>query len=75
GGQLLTKDMGVYHLDGESIELHATADTRYILLSGEPIGEPVAQYGPFVMNNQTQVMEAVRDAQIGKMGVLIEEFE
>jgi hypothetical protein len=35
----------------------------------------VAQYGPFVMNNQTQVMEAVRDAQIGKMGVLIEEFE
>ena len=75
GGQLLTKDMGVYHLDGESIELHATADTRYILLSGEPIGEPVAQYGPFVMNDQTQVMEAVRDAQIGKMGVLIEEFE
>jgi redox-sensitive bicupin YhaK (pirin superfamily) len=75
GGQLLTKDMGIYHLDGESIELHATADTRYILLSGEPIGEPVAQYGPFVMNNQTQVMEAVRDAQIGKMGVLIEEFE
>jgi redox-sensitive bicupin YhaK (pirin superfamily) len=74
-GQLLTKDMGVFSLDGESIELKATADTRYILLSGEPINEPIAQYGPFVMNNQTQLMEAVRDSQVGKMGVLIEEFD
>ena len=74
-GQLLTKDMGVYNLDGEKVELMATADTRYILLSGEPIKEPIAQYGPFVMNNQTQLMEAVRDSQMGKMGILIEEFD
>ena len=75
GGQLLTKDMGVFERNGNEIELSATADTRYILLSGEPINEPIAQYGPFVMNNQTQLMEAVRDSQMGKMGVLIEEFE
>ncbi|MCB0755825.1 MAG: pirin family protein, partial [Flavobacteriales bacterium] len=50
-------------------------DTRAILLAGEPINEPLATYGPFVMNNQTQIMEALRDYQMGKMGVLIEEFD
>lgn len=72
---ILTKDMAVYATDGENIHLKATANTRYIVLAGQPLNEPVAQYGPFVMNNQTQIMEAVRDAQIGKMGILIEEFD
>lgn len=72
---ILTKDMAVYYNDGEDIHLKATADTRYIVLSGEPLKEPVAQYGPFVMSDQTQLMEAVRDSQMGKMGILIEEFD
>jgi len=72
---ILTKDMAVYQNDGDTIKLTATADTRYIVLAGEPINEPIAQYGPFVMNNETQLMEAVRDAQMGKMGVLVEEFD
>jgi redox-sensitive bicupin YhaK (pirin superfamily) len=72
---ILTKDMAVYTNDGDSIHLKATADTRFIVLSGEPINEPVVQHGPFVMNNETQIMEAMRDSQMGKMGVLIEEFE
>jgi redox-sensitive bicupin YhaK (pirin superfamily) len=71
---LLTKDMGIYRNDGNEIKLTASADTTFIVLSGEPLNEPVASYGPFVMNNQTEIMEAVRDAQMGKMGVLIEEF-
>jgi len=75
GGHLLTKDMGVYNLDGDAIQLNATANTRYIVLSGKPLNEPVAQYGPFVMSDQTQLMQAVRDSQIGKMGILIEEFD
>jgi len=75
GKTLATKDMAVFNQDGESISLTAKEDTRYIVLSGEPLNEPVESYGPFVMNNQTEVMQAVRDAQMGKMGVLIEEFE
>ena len=75
GGQLLTKEMGVFNLDGDAINLNATANTRYIVLSGEPLNEPIAQYGPYVMNDQTQIMQAVRDFQVGKMGILIEEFE
>jgi quercetin 2,3-dioxygenase len=59
--------------DGEGIELEAQEDTRVLLLSGEPINEKVVSHGPFVMNNQTQIMEAMRDYQMGKMGILIED--
>jgi len=70
-----TKDLIWFDNDGESVKISANEDTRFIILSGEPIGEEVASYGPFVMNTQTEIMEALRDAQTGKMGVLIENFE
>lgn len=75
GDSFLTKEMAVLNNDGDSAKLTATAKTRYLVLSGEPINEPVESYGPFVLNNQTQVMQAIRDAQMGKMGILIEEFD
>lgn len=59
--------------DGDGISIEAQEDTRMLLLSGEPLNEDVVSYGPFVMNTQTQIMEAMRDYQMGKMGVLIEE--
>jgi len=59
--------------DGEGFSFSAAEDTRMLLMSGEPIGEEVVSYGPFVMNTQTQVMEAMRDYQKGKMGILIED--
>jgi redox-sensitive bicupin YhaK (pirin superfamily) len=59
--------------DGDGISFEAQGDTRILLLSGEPLNENVVSYGPFVMNTQTQIMEAMRDYQMGKMGVLIEE--
>lgn len=58
--------------DGEGIAFEALEDTRVLLMSGEPLNEKVVSYGPFVMNTQTEVMEAMRDYQMGKMGVLIE---
>ncbi|MCF8276243.1 MAG: pirin family protein [Flavobacteriales bacterium] len=69
------KDLVWFKNDGESISFEGLEETRAILLAGEPINEPLATYGPFVMNNQTQIMEALRDYQMGKMGVLIEEFD
>ncbi|MDB4438822.1 pirin family protein [bacterium] len=68
------KSMTVFENEEGAITLKAKDDTRMLLLSGSPIGEPIESYGPFVMNNTTEIMEAMRDAQMGKMGVLIEEF-
>ncbi len=58
--------------DGEGIAFEALEDTRVLLLSGKPLDEEVVSHGPFVMNNQTQILEAMRDYQMGKMGMLIE---
>lgn len=63
----------VFNKDGEGVTIEALEDTRFLLLSGEPLNEKVVSHGPFVMNTQTQIMEAMRDYQMGKMGVLIEE--
>jgi|AntRauTorckE5430_2_1112549.scaffolds.fasta_scaffold01888_1 redox-sensitive bicupin YhaK (pirin superfamily) len=61
-----------FRLDGEGIALHAKVNSEVLLLSGEPINEPVAQWGPYVMNTQTEIMEAMRDYQMGKMGFYTE---
>lgn len=68
------KDMVVFDNNDESFDFESAADTRFILLSGEPLNESVASHGPFVMNTESEIMEAFRDAQMGKMGILIEEF-
>ena len=46
---------------------------QFLLLCGKPIEEKIEQYGPYVMNSQTELLEAMRDYQMGKMGILIEE--
>lgn len=63
----------VFAKDGEAISFSALEDARLLLMSGEPIGEKVVAHGPFVMNNEIQIMEAMRDYQMGKMGILIED--
>jgi redox-sensitive bicupin YhaK (pirin superfamily) len=62
----------VFKRDGDGIAFEALEDTRVLLLTGKPLDEEVVSHGPFVMNNQTQILEAMRDYQMGKMGVLIE---
>ena len=72
-GVVDAKYAAVFNLDGEGFELEALEETQLFIGTGEPLNEPVASHGPFVMNNQTEIMEAFRDYQLGKMGVLIEE--
>ncbi len=64
-----------FRQDGAAISFTGVAvNTRVLLLGGVPIGAPVTQHGPFVMNTQTEILEAMRDYQMGKMGVYIEEY-
>ena len=63
----------VLNKDGNGFEVEALEDSLLMIGTGEPLNEPVASHGPFVMNNQTQIMEAIRDYEMGKMGILIEE--
>jgi hypothetical protein len=56
--------------EGDSVTLEAKADTQLLILSGEPINEPVASYGPFVMNTQEELKQAVADYRAGRMGHL-----
>ncbi len=57
---------------GDSVRLVGSGDSReaarLLLLAGVPIKEPVAHYGPFVMNTEQELIEAVRDYQSGRMG-------
>ena len=62
--------MIVFSQDGNSIQFEAKKASTILILSGEPIHEKVAQYGPYVMNTQTEILEAIRDYQQGKMGHL-----
>ncbi len=71
--EVIEKKMIVFANDGDSITIKGLEGTRALLMSGEPIGEKIVAQGPFVMNNETQLMEAYRDARMGKMGVLIED--
>ncbi|TXF89378.1 pirin family protein [Neolewinella aurantiaca] len=62
-----------YRKDGEGVSLTGKAEmTRILLLGGIPIGAPIVQQGPFVMNSQTEVLEAMRDYKMGKMGFYID---
>ena len=56
--------------EGASVTLEAKADTQLLILSGEPILEPVESYGPFVMNTREEIHQAVEDYRAGRMGRL-----
>jgi quercetin 2,3-dioxygenase len=60
----------VAHLSasGETVLLEAKAQSLVLILSGEPINEPVASYGPFVMNSQAELRQAAKDYRAGRMG-------
>jgi redox-sensitive bicupin YhaK (pirin superfamily) len=56
--------------NGLSVVIEAREDSRLLIMSGQPIEEPIARYGPFVMNTKADLVQAVNDYQDGKMGHL-----
>jgi redox-sensitive bicupin YhaK (pirin superfamily) len=62
------KRMAVLNNSGDSLVLRAQANTRAIVIAGKPLNEPIAQYGPFVMNTREELVQAVDDFRAGLMG-------
>ena len=62
--------MVVFGNDGESITVRNDGDrpVSFLLIGGKPLGEPVARYGPFVMNTESEIRQAILDFQAGRMG-------
>lgn len=70
-----TESVGLNHFalfqnEGENFTVEATEDAVVLILSGEPINEPIATQGPFVMNTRTEIMQAIEDFTTGKFGEL-----
>ena len=72
GTQVAAQRMAIFANDAGSdgTVLTSPAATRALLIAGKPLHEPIAQYGPFVMNTNDQIFEAVRDFQSGKFGAV-----
>ena len=60
----------LFQNDGEEFSVEASSDAILLVLSGEPINEPIAAYGPFLMNSWKEVEQAIDDANSGKFGKL-----
>ena len=68
GDQVLElRSAGVLSQDGELLVKAKEKGARFILLAAKPIGEPVVQYGPFVMNTREEIEQAIRDYQSGSL--------
>ncbi|TLF45982.1 pirin family protein [Halomonas urmiana] len=71
-GETVVRDEAVVSFErrGEMLSLEANNDAKLLLLSGEPIDEPVVGHGPFVMNSVEETHQAFADFQLGKYGAL-----
>lgn len=65
--------IALFERQGREVEIEMDKDSRILVLNGQPIDEPVASYGPFVMNTKQEIIQAIEDFQAGKMGRLVQE--
>ncbi|MHB1428104.1 MAG: pirin family protein [Rhodocyclaceae bacterium] len=59
--------MAILQNEGDGVVVEALEDARAILVAGRPLGEPIAQYGPFVMNTQAEIQQTLADYRDGRL--------
>ena len=69
--RLIPGDTPVFEDDGETVSVHTETGGELLLMSGEPIGEPIATGGGFVMNRPEEIETAFADLRSGRMGTLV----
>ena len=68
--KLPVNNLALFERDGEGLTVEALEDGVFLLMSGEPLNEPIAQHGPFLMNTYAEIAQAIDDYQQGKFGQL-----
>jgi redox-sensitive bicupin YhaK (pirin superfamily) len=63
-------DLAIFDRSGDRFAVEAEEDATLLVLGGTPIDEPVVSYGPFVMNTEAEIRQAVQDYRSGRMGHL-----
>ncbi len=61
-------ELVTFERGGDSVRIEANNDAKVLILSGEPLNEPIVGYGPFVMNTREEIIQAMQDVQSGKFG-------
>jgi quercetin 2,3-dioxygenase len=72
GFSAMAGELVLFENDGARLELVAEEDTHLVVLAGEPIDEPIVQYGPFVMNSPEEIHQAMIDVERGGFGPIPE---
>jgi quercetin 2,3-dioxygenase len=70
GEEVEKYNLAIFSESGKEVKIDAIENSRFLLLSGEPINEPMVSHGPFVMNSNVEIHQAILDYQSGKMGEL-----
>ena len=72
GRAVRDRQLAAFADDGDAVELEAPEEAKeplqLLLIGGQPLGEPVARYGPFVMNDEAEIQEAIEDYRAGRLG-------
>ena len=74
GERAVDGQMVMFATDGDEVMIanpvDAESELNVLLIAGAPLGEPVARYGPFVMNTEAEIRQAIEDYRSGRMGAI-----
>jgi hypothetical protein len=71
GSTLRAAQLATLSHAGSQVQIEANSDAKLLVLAGEPIDEPVVGHGPFVMNSQQEIIQAIADFNSGKFGQML----